>query len=186
MVPNSAIDKPDAADDRVLPGGLERGGLPVEGDQEDRRQRGGFDRHPHHAQVVGQRDQQHREDEQRRQSVVLPELGDGRAVILPGQGAAALVVAQVADRVDRAQQGHRGRQQNHQRAEMVGVEEAVPQGHGPARQHLAAQHEGQHEGGREAGQVDRLHGATACGPAQESSAGGQGNQKQGGEDHRFR
>ncbi len=167
----------DAADDRVLPGGLERGGLPVESDQEDRRERGGFNRHPHDAQVIGHGDEQHREHEQRRQGVVPSKPQDGRvAVALPGERPAALVVAQIAHGVDRARKGHRGGQQNHQGAQMVGVEEAVPQGHGPARQHLAAQEEGQQKDGSETGQVDRLHGGPFAGQVRQNS-GSQGDEK---------
>ena len=47
----------DAADDGVLPGRFERRCAPVKRDQEHRRQRGAFDRHPHHSQIVGQRHQ---------------------------------------------------------------------------------------------------------------------------------
>ena len=67
----------DAADHGVLPRGFERSGLAVERHQEDGGQRGGFDGHPHHSQIVGQRHQQHGEHEQRRQAVILAELRDG-------------------------------------------------------------------------------------------------------------
>jgi hypothetical protein len=88
------------------------------------------------------------------------------------QRSALLVVAQVADRVGGANQRHRSGEQNHQRAERVGIEEAVCQRDRAAASTCAGQRDGGQKDDAEAGQVRRFHGRA---PAREERRGGGGN-----------
>jgi hypothetical protein len=70
--PQQREGEPQAAQHQEFPGRLERGVAIVKPDMErHRRQRGQLDRDPHDAEVVGHRDEEHREHVRRNQAVEL-------------------------------------------------------------------------------------------------------------------
>ena len=116
-----------------------------------------FDRRPHDAEIIRQRHQQHGEHQQRRQAVIHAQFGDRAvAAVLAIERAGAFVFAKVADRIDRAHQRHRRVQQDDQRTQRIGVEEAIPQGDAAGAQHLRRHRERQQKRQREGREVDGL------------------------------
>ena len=111
-----------AAQDDVFPGRFEGGVAVVQRHQQHRGQRGGLQREPHHAQVVGQHHQEHAGGEQRREHEELlhpPGRDHSRRQVAP----------KIAPRVERGPQRHHRDQQHHPRAQGVGPEELLPLRH---------------------------------------------------------
>ena len=93
--------------------------VPVNPDQEGRAKGGGFDRHPHHDDVIGGHHQQHGEQEQAEQTVIQAQL-----VIVELAG--FQVVAGVADRIQPDQEAHHADDQQEDGAQRVHVQPYTP------------------------------------------------------------
>src|SRR6266581_3450483 len=177
----------DAADDSVFPGSLKRRFATVKHDQEDRGQCRSFDGYPEDSKVVGESDQDHGEDEQRRKRVVLAQFVDGQAtahLCFFLEGSVSFILAEIADGIDGTYERHESSQQNDQRTESVGVKESIPKRNRSTPKYLKAQRSSQAEQNGESREIDHLHEEP---PSKQEGqrAGGQRNDKESEENHRI-
>ncbi len=102
-----------------------------------------LNRGPHDAEVICNRYEEHGEDEQRRPACNTCAAGqmDFAPFDVFVQRAALLVVAQIPNGVGCAQEADARGQENYQRAERVGIEEAIGQRDRALREHLPGKRE---------------------------------------------
>src|SRR6266498_5082340 len=185
--PEQRQGKPHASDDRVFPGRFQRGIAPVEHNEEHRCQGCSLNRHPEHSQIVGQCDQNHGENKQWSESVVLSQFVDGEpAAHFLGllENSAFFIVTKISDSIDRADECHKSTQQNRQAAESIGIEKPVPKRHRAAAKHARRQGYSKAELNAEGSEIDRFH-PWPLAKEKRQRAGDQRNNKECEQNHRF-
>ncbi len=128
----------DAAEDEVLPGCLDGGRCPVERDQEHGREGRQLHGYPEHAEIVGQKGQQHGEDEQLVHGMVEAHLPWPYPAVFPFH-------PHVPAAEDGGGHGNEGGEHSQVDIECIDEEELAPGRHRPMQIHL----EGKRYTGRE-------------------------------------